>query len=282
MSVGAGGVYAIPTLALGDDVWTLGGDASLSASQEAGNTGSRRLSGSEAEAGFPAAHDERLWIPTRVDRTVVAVDPLTMTVERTLHLDAEPTAATAGAGSVWVLTVNPSRVHRIDPVKGSVPRPSGSSCPPAPACSSFGAGSLWVDDPNTKSLVRLAATVPAPSARPVRAAAGVLRNGPDSEKTCACASRGSCQASRSAATDDSWLAQAPHRQPECSPVRAVSLPRNIGPRRRGRGCRGYEARPPTRQAGSSRRGHRRSSRQALRKYPSLRIVRASNRRRSAR
>ena len=158
------------------------------------------------QAGFPAEHDERLWIPTRTDRTVVAVDPLTMTVEHTLHLDAEPNGAIAGAGSVWVLTENPSQIHRIDPVKGvflgpPVVVPTGASV------LEFGAGSLWVDDPNTKSLVRLAPTVPSPTARPVRAAAGVLLNGPIPRNVRLRVTEVEPRFSIRV-TDDSWLAQA--------------------------------------------------------------------------
>ena len=173
VSVGVAGGFAIPALAEEGSVWALGGDASL-----------RRLTprrpsttiGLAGQAGFPAVYERRLWVPTRGDRTVVAIDPLRMSVERTVRFDAEPIDAEAGAGSIWVLTDRPSQIHRVDPETGAS---SGALAAPQGARSlEFGGGSLWVDDPNRRTLVRLEPATPAPAPRPARPADDVLRSGP--------------------------------------------------------------------------------------------------------
>ena len=70
----------------------------------------RRLTGR-----FPGRDRRSVWIPTRIDRTVVIVDPSRMTPRGVVHLDGDTMSVTAGAGSMWVLTANPSRIYRVDP-----------------------------------------------------------------------------------------------------------------------------------------------------------------------
>jgi hypothetical protein len=108
----------------------------------------------------------RLWIPTHFDQTLLEVDPNRMVVERAVHMRGWTSSSTAGGGSIWVLTARPNRIYRVDSASA---RLLGRGIP-APAKSvqvSFGAGSLWVDDPNSKALIRLAPGSPAPAAAPL-------------------------------------------------------------------------------------------------------------------
>ena len=118
---------------------------------------------SGARRDSPLTEDGRVWAPTRIDRTVVPIDPDRMSLARAINLDGEPADTAAAAGSVWVLTKNPSLVYRIDTKTAKL---LGSPIP-APDGASFirsGAGSLWVDDPKTNALVRLTPTDPPPGA----------------------------------------------------------------------------------------------------------------------
>jgi len=86
-------------------------------------------------------------------------------------------SSTAGAGSIWVLTERPSRIYRVDSASA---RLLGRWIP-APAKSvqvAFGAGSLWVDDPNSKGLIRLFPGSPAPTRTPLPPNDRTITEGP--------------------------------------------------------------------------------------------------------
>ena len=119
----------------------------------------------------------RLWIPTHIDQTLAEVDPVHLVVERVVHLRGWTSSSAAGDGSIWVLTERPSRIYRVDSASA---RLLGLPLP-APAKSvqvTFGAGSLWVDDPASKALIRLAPTTPAPAPAPLPPNDLTLREGP--------------------------------------------------------------------------------------------------------
>ena len=126
---------------------------------------------------YPARTNGRLWIPTGVDRTIVAVDPRRMAIQGVVRLPASPIMVAAGAGSIWVLTENPSRIYRVDPVTSQV-LGSPITAPKGARVLRLGAGSLWVDDPKAKALVRLSPTIPAPAPRPPAPSGTSLQNGP--------------------------------------------------------------------------------------------------------
>ena len=171
-AVGPAGAQAVPVAARDGEVWALGGEATLRHVDAEAST-----IGLGLQAGFPAEHEGRLWIPTRADRTIVVVDPETMEIERTLNLDGEPWRVVAGGGSIWALTQPPSRIFRIDPETGALlGRPFVA--PEGARNLRFAAGSLWVDDPNTNSLLRLTPTSPPPEGTARVAEEGVLHNGP--------------------------------------------------------------------------------------------------------
>ena len=125
------------------------------------------------QAGFPSTDSGRAWIPTRFDRTVTIVDPAAMSLVRALHFEGQPQMVAAGAGSMWVLTKNPSMLYRVDPASlrllGTPLR-----APDGAGFVRFGAGSLWVDDPKSEALVRIEPATPAPGARPAEAPGDVL------------------------------------------------------------------------------------------------------------
>ena len=100
-----------------------------------------------------------------------------MTVEHTLHFDGDPSGAIAGGGSVWVLTAEPEPDPPHRSFNGTFLGPPSPLATGASALE-FGADSLWVDDPNTKSVLRLSPAMPPPAARPAGVARDVLRNGP--------------------------------------------------------------------------------------------------------
>lgn len=119
----------------------------------------------------------RLWIPTHIDQTLAEVDPVHLAVERVVHLGGWTSSSAAGDGSIWVLTERPSRIYRV----GSASARLLGQPLPAPAKSvqvTFGAGSLWVDDPASKALIRLAPTTPAPAPAPLPPNDLTLREGP--------------------------------------------------------------------------------------------------------
>jgi hypothetical protein len=119
----------------------------------------------------------RLWIPTHFDQTLLEVDPDRLVVERAVNIKGWTSSSTAGAGSIWVLTERPSRIYRVDSASA---RLLGRGIP-APAKSiqvAFGDGSLWVDDPNAKGLIRLAPGSPAPAAAPLPQNDNNLNEGP--------------------------------------------------------------------------------------------------------
>jgi hypothetical protein len=174
IDVGPAGLFAVPVVATGEEAWALGGDASLTRLRVGRASTTIGVGG---QAGFPTEHEGRVWIPTRADRTIVAVDPVRMSIEHVLHFDAEPGRAIAGGGSIWVLTQNPSQIHRIDPGTGEFLGPP-LEAPTGATFIRFGGGSLWVDDPKGKRLVRLTPSDPAPKPRQVEVDPGVLRNGP--------------------------------------------------------------------------------------------------------
>jgi hypothetical protein len=155
-------------------VWAIGGNGALT---RVARSGAAKTIAFGGQAGFPVAENERIWAPTRIDRTVVPIDPDRMSLAGAISLDGEPTSTAAAEGSVWVLTRNPSLVHRIDTktarLLGSpIPAPDGASLIRS------GAGSLWVDDPKTNALVRLTPTDPPPAASEVGTADDTLKNGP--------------------------------------------------------------------------------------------------------
>ncbi len=157
------GLFAVPVLEKNGTVWAIGGNGALTRVARSGAVETIAFGG---QAGFPVAEDGRIWAPTRIDRTVVPIDPDRMSLARAINLDGEPPSTAAAEGSVWVLTRNPSLVYRIDT---KTARLLGSPIP-APDGASFirsGAGSLWVDDPKTNALVRLTPTDPPPGASEV-------------------------------------------------------------------------------------------------------------------
>ena len=163
------GVFAIPVLTSNGTVWALGGDAAFTEIRP-GSTETIAVAG---QAGFPSTDSGRAWIPTRFDRTVTIVDPAAMSLVRALHFEGQPQMVAAGAGSMWVLTKNPSMLYRVDPASlrllGTPLR-----APDGAGFVRFGAGSLWVDDPKSEALVRIEPATPAPGARPAEAPGDVL------------------------------------------------------------------------------------------------------------
>lgn len=176
-TVGPGGpfgVYSVPVLEKNGTVWAISGSGALT---RVARSGAVETIAFGSQAGFPVTDDGRVWAPTRIDRTVVPIDPDRMSLARAINLDGEPADTAAAAGSVWVLTKNPSLVYRIDTKTAKL---LGSPVP-APDGASFirsGAGSLWVDDPKTNALVRLTPTDPPPGASRVDTANDTLKNGP--------------------------------------------------------------------------------------------------------
>jgi len=53
-------------------------------------------------------------------RTLLRVDPVTMSVAATYEIPGRPTAVRAGLGSVWVSDPTLDRIHRVDPATGSI------------------------------------------------------------------------------------------------------------------------------------------------------------------
>lgn len=168
------GIFAVPVLEKNGTVWAIGGDGAFT---RVARSGAITTIAFGNQAGFPTVDEGKVWAPTRINRTVVPIDADRMSLAPAVNLDAEPTNSTTAAGSVWVLTQNPSLVYRIDSktsrLLGSpIPAPDGASLIRA------GAGSLWVDDPKTNALVRITRTDPPPAPSEVETAADTLKNGP--------------------------------------------------------------------------------------------------------
>ena len=196
------GIFAIPVLTSNGTVWAVGGDAAFTEIR----AGSTRTIAVAGQAGFPSMESGRAWIPTRFDRTVTIVDPATMSLVRALHFEGQPQMVAAGAGSMWVLTKDPSMLYRVDPASlRLLGKPLRA--PDGAGFVRFGAGSLWVDDPKSGALVRIEPATPAPGARPAEAPGDVLIGGPVPKATRLRATVGDVRFSI-VAPDDGWVAEA--------------------------------------------------------------------------
>ena len=169
-----------PVLALVDRRFTLAvnpADGTLTKISPSGQMRKIAVSAGIQTAYRSVFSGRRLWIPTHIDQTLAEVDPVHLVVERVVHVRGWTSSSAAGDGSIWVLTERPSRIYRVDSASA---RLLGGPLP-APAKSvqvTFGAGSLWVDDPASKALIRLAPTTPAPAPAPLPPSNLTLREGP--------------------------------------------------------------------------------------------------------
>lgn len=168
------GLYAVPVLEKGGTVWAVGGNGAFT---RVARSGAITTLAFGSQSAFPTVDAGKVWAPTRVERTVVPIDADRMSLAPAINLDAEPADTAAAAGSVWVLTKNPSLVYRIDSktsrlLGAPIPAPDGASLIRS------GAGSLWVDDPKTKTLVRITPADPPPAPSEVETAVNTLKNGP--------------------------------------------------------------------------------------------------------
>ena len=119
----------------------------------------------------------KVWVPTYFDRTLIALDPATMTISGVIHFPAQPDGVVAGAGSLWVSTASPARLYRVDPSTDRIlGAPIALSANATPAW--FALGSLWVDDQTTKTLLRLTPTQPVPAPQPPVSTGSGLVDGP--------------------------------------------------------------------------------------------------------
>ena len=105
--------------------------------------------------GF-ATNDAGLWATDSDNATLYHVDPSTFTVAAAIPAGFAPKGILANADGVWVADVHFGTVMRVDPVTNTVVAtitvgPTGSS---GPNWLASGLGSIWVDIPNTQSIVR--------------------------------------------------------------------------------------------------------------------------------
>ena len=170
-----------PVLALVDRRFTLAvnpGNGTLTKISPSGQMRKIAVSAGIQTAYRSVFNARRLWIPTHIDQTLAEVDPcLHLVVERVVHVRGWTSSSAAGEGSIWVLTERPNRIYRVDSASARLlgrPVPA----PPKSVQVTFGAGSLWVDDPASKALIRLAPTTPAPAPAPLPPNDLSLRQGP--------------------------------------------------------------------------------------------------------
>jgi hypothetical protein len=100
-----------------------------------------------------------------------------MAIDRVVHVKGQPIVVTQGAGSLWVLTQQPSRIYRVDPKTARI-LGQPLTAPQQATALTFGSGSLWVDAPNANALVRLDPSSPSPAPAPAETNRSVLSEGP--------------------------------------------------------------------------------------------------------
>jgi virginiamycin B lyase len=101
-----------------------------------------------------AAGEGGVWVVTGdAQRTLVRIDPATMTVAGRTPLPGLPTAVRAGLGAVWAVDPTHDAVLRIDPASGAVVAtiPVDSR----PTFLTIGAGSVWVMAHASGTVVRI-------------------------------------------------------------------------------------------------------------------------------
>jgi hypothetical protein len=117
-----------------------------------------------------------VWISDPDDDTLLRVDPATSRLQRTLRIPAGVDGPLAvGEGAVWVLSGDPRlAVTPVDPDSGAVGRPIrvGDSAT-VPEGLAVAGGSVWVGDPDTGALRRIAGQRRQPVPRSVRLEARV-------------------------------------------------------------------------------------------------------------
>ncbi len=86
-------------------------------------------------------------------RTLLRVDPVTMSVAASYHIPGYPTAVRAGLGSVWVSDPTLDRIHRIDPATGSIV--ATILVGDQPQFIAVGEGALWTMNQTAGTLSRV-------------------------------------------------------------------------------------------------------------------------------
>ena len=100
------------------------------------------------------AGEGAVWLLTSGSpRQLLAVDPGTNTVARTLPAPEGATAVRAGLGAVWVSTAAPGQVVRLDPASGQVV--ATISVGPSASFLAVGPDAVWVISPSVATVSRV-------------------------------------------------------------------------------------------------------------------------------